>query len=148
MDGIMGIVVVIGGITLFITALAAIVVSFYVKVDQGQALIINGMAKKARVSFSGGVVYPIVNRKEFMNIAATEHTKISDVIAVYFEKLYMMLNKEQKKDLIERFKRIEKRAQRSEKRAKRTKKWCRRYTDQAWRIAKKLIIWYNNIYSY
>ncbi len=61
-------------------------------------------------------------RKEFMNIAATEHTKISDVIAVYFEKLYTMLNKEQKKDLIERFKRSEKRAQRSEKRAKSTKK--------------------------
>lgn len=61
-------------------------------------------------------------RKEFMTIAATENTKISDVIAVYFEKLYAMLDKEQKKDLIERFKRIEKRAQRSEKRAKRTKK--------------------------
>ena len=68
MDGIIGIAVVIGGIFLFIAAIAAIVVSFYVKVDQGQALIINGMAKKAKVSFSGGVVYPIVNRKEFMNI--------------------------------------------------------------------------------
>ncbi len=60
-------------------------------------------------------------RKEFMTIAATENTKISDVIAVYFEKLYAMLDKAQQKDLIERFKRIEKRAQRSEKRAKRTK---------------------------
>jgi len=60
-------------------------------------------------------------RKEFMDIAAMENTNISNVIAVYFEKLYTMLNKEQKKDLIERFKRIEKRAQRSEKRAKRTK---------------------------
>ncbi len=68
MDGIIGVIVVIGGILLFLGALAAIVVSFYVKVDQGQALIINGMAKKAKVSFSGGVVYPIVNRKEFMNI--------------------------------------------------------------------------------
>jgi len=60
-------------------------------------------------------------RKEFMNIAATENTKISDVIAVYFEKLYAMLDKEQQKDLIERFKRIEKRAERSEKRVKRIK---------------------------
>ncbi|RKZ90303.1 MAG: hypothetical protein DRQ43_11480, partial [Gammaproteobacteria bacterium] len=68
MDGLIGIAVVIGGIGLFIAALAAIVVSFYVKVDQGQALIINGMGKRAKVSFSGGVVYPIVNRKEFMNI--------------------------------------------------------------------------------
>jgi len=68
MDGLIGIAVVIGGIALFIGALAAIVVSFYVKVDQGQALIINGMGKRAKVSFSGGVVYPIVNRKEFMNI--------------------------------------------------------------------------------
>ena len=60
-------------------------------------------------------------RKEFMTIAATENTKISNVIADYFEKLYVMLNKDQKKDLIERFKRIEKKAQRSHKRAKRTK---------------------------
>ena len=60
-------------------------------------------------------------RKKFMTIAATQNIKISDVIAVYFEKLYAMLNKEQKKDLIERFKRIEKRALRSQKRAKRTK---------------------------
>jgi len=68
MEGIMGFIVVAGGIALFLGAIAAIIVSFYVKVDQGQALIINGMAKKAKVSFSGGVVYPIVNRKEFMNI--------------------------------------------------------------------------------
>ena len=58
-------------------------------------------------------------RKEFMAIAATENTKISDVIAVYFEKLYTMLDTEQKKDLIERFKRIEKRALRRTKREKR-----------------------------
>ena len=60
-------------------------------------------------------------RKEFMTIAATENTNIANVIAVYFEKLYVMLDKEQQKDLIERFKRIEKRADRSAKRAKRTK---------------------------
>jgi len=61
-------------------------------------------------------------RKEFMTIASTENSKISDVIAVYFEKLYAILEKDQQKDLIERFKRIEKRAQRSEKIARRTKK--------------------------
>ena len=61
-------------------------------------------------------------RKEFMTIATTENSKISNVIAIYFEKLYTMLDKEQKKDLIERFKRIEKRSQRSEKRAKRINK--------------------------
>lgn len=60
-------------------------------------------------------------RKEFMTIAAMENTKISNVIAVYFENLYVMLDEEQKKDLIKRFKRIEKRAQRSEKRVKRIK---------------------------
>jgi uncharacterized membrane protein YqiK len=68
MDGLIGVFVVIGGIMFFIGVMAAIVISFYVKVDQGQALIVNGMGKKATVSFSGGVVYPIVNRKEFMNI--------------------------------------------------------------------------------
>jgi len=51
-------------------------------------------------------------RKKFMTIASTENSKIADVIAVYFEKLYAMLDKEQQKDLIERFKRIEKKAQR------------------------------------
>jgi len=54
-------------------------------------------------------------RDKFMTIATTENKKISDVIAVYFEKLYHTLNKEQKAELVKRFKRIEKRAMRSKK---------------------------------
>jgi len=61
-------------------------------------------------------------REEFMQISAMENTRVSDIIAVYFEKLYTMLNKTQQKDLIERFKRIEKKAQRSAKRKKRSLK--------------------------
>lgn len=61
-------------------------------------------------------------REKFMTQASMENAKISDVIAVYFEKLYAMLDKEQKINLIEKFQRIEKRALRSAKRAENTKK--------------------------
>ena len=36
------------------------------KVDQGTALIINGF-KKIRVTFQGGVVFPIIDRAEYMD---------------------------------------------------------------------------------
>ncbi len=41
---------------------------FYHKVDQGTALIINGM-NKISVRFDGGLVYPVINKKELMRIS-------------------------------------------------------------------------------
>ncbi|HYG78319.1 MAG TPA: hypothetical protein VEK08_25175 [Planctomycetota bacterium] len=42
---------------------------FYVKVDQGHALIINPMSGPPKVTFTGGLVLPIVNRSELMDIS-------------------------------------------------------------------------------
>ena len=39
------------------------------KVEQGTALIINTMKSKPKVTFSGGMVYPIINIKELMKIS-------------------------------------------------------------------------------
>ncbi|UQZ88488.1 hypothetical protein C4J81_04425 [Deltaproteobacteria bacterium Smac51] len=43
--------------------------SFYVKVPQGTALIINDTGKIPRVSFTGALVLPVIHKKEFMRIS-------------------------------------------------------------------------------
>ncbi|MEZ4323190.1 MAG: hypothetical protein R3F61_37345 [Myxococcota bacterium] len=49
---------------------AAIVVArFYRKVDQGKALIINKTGGEPDVTFTGGIVYPIIHRAEVMDIS-------------------------------------------------------------------------------
>ncbi len=53
--------VILGGII-------AMFMKFYVKVDQGQALIVNTM-KDIKVTFTGAVVLPIVHRAEIMDIS-------------------------------------------------------------------------------
>jgi len=42
---------------------------FYVKVQQGWALIINDTSKTPKVKFTGGIVWPIINKKELMKIS-------------------------------------------------------------------------------
>ena len=49
--------------------IAAFVVSCYKKVDQGHALIINKMDSEPTVTFTGGVVIPVIHRSEVMNIS-------------------------------------------------------------------------------
>ncbi|ROS01800.1 putative membrane protein YqiK [Sinobacterium caligoides] len=43
--------------------------SFYVKVEQGTALIVNDMSTKPKVHFTGALVYPIIYKKELMRIS-------------------------------------------------------------------------------
>ncbi len=58
------------GITFIaIMAFAAIFKSFYVKVAQGTALIVNDMSSKPKVHFTGALVYPIIYKKELMKIS-------------------------------------------------------------------------------
>jgi uncharacterized membrane protein YqiK len=47
----------------------SIIVRFYRKVDQGRALIVNVWRGEPVVSFTGSIVYPIVNRAEVMDIS-------------------------------------------------------------------------------
>ena len=48
---------------------AIVVAKFYRKVDQGQVLIINKMTNEPEVTFTGGVVYPIIHKAEIMDIS-------------------------------------------------------------------------------
>lgn len=58
------------GITVIILlGMASIFKSFYVKVEQGTALIVNDMSSKPKVHFTGALVYPIIYKKEFMRIS-------------------------------------------------------------------------------
>lgn len=57
-------------VMVFITVMAILLLfkAFYTKVEQGTALIINGMHKIA-VRFDGGLVWPVINKKELMRIS-------------------------------------------------------------------------------
>lgn len=59
---LVGIVVVVVG---FLAALKA----FYIKVPQGTALIKNDLSSKPKVLFTGGIVWPVIHKKEFMKIS-------------------------------------------------------------------------------
>ena len=63
---IVGVVVVLAFV--FIMAALLMLKAFYFKVEQGKALIINGVSKIA-VRFDGGFVWPIINKKELMRIS-------------------------------------------------------------------------------
>ena len=52
-----------------IMGLAALFKSFYIKVDQGTALIVNDMSASPKVHFTGALVYPIIYRKELMKVS-------------------------------------------------------------------------------
>lgn len=49
--------------------LAALFKAFYVKVEQGTALIVNDMSSTPKVHFTGALVYPIIYKKELMKIS-------------------------------------------------------------------------------
>ena len=58
------------GVTLIVVlGIAAFVMSCYKKVEQGHALIINKMDSKPTVTFTGGVVIPVLHRSEMMDIS-------------------------------------------------------------------------------
>jgi uncharacterized membrane protein YqiK len=56
-------------VVIILVGVVAFVVSWYRQVDQGHALIINKMQAEPMVTFTGGVVLPIVHRAEVMNIS-------------------------------------------------------------------------------
>ncbi|HFD13378.1 MAG TPA: hypothetical protein ENJ32_13060 [Crenotrichaceae bacterium] len=62
LGGIAGVFVVLMGITIIFK-------TFYIKVEQGTALIVNDMSSKPKVHFTGALVYPIIYKKEFMRIS-------------------------------------------------------------------------------
>ncbi len=63
---------IISGVGIFFVIIMGIAIlfkAFYIKVDQGTALIVNDMSSKPKVHFTGALVYPIIYKKEFMKIS-------------------------------------------------------------------------------
>ena len=61
--------VVVGIIALIIICVLFAVSRLYVKVPQGWALIINDMSSMPKVKFTGGIVWPVINKKELMKVS-------------------------------------------------------------------------------
>lgn len=63
--------VVTGVAVLFVVLIcvALLFKAFYYKVDQGTALIVNDLSRTPKVHFTGAFVYPVIYRKELMNIS-------------------------------------------------------------------------------
>jgi uncharacterized membrane protein YqiK len=60
------------GVVIFfiiLMGLAALFKAFYIKVEQGTALIVNDMSSQPKVHFTGALVYPIIYKKELMKIS-------------------------------------------------------------------------------
>ncbi len=66
---LMPIITGIGIVFVIIMGIAILFKAFYIKVDQGTALIVNDMSSKPKVHFTGALVYPIIYKKEFMKIS-------------------------------------------------------------------------------
>lgn len=53
----------------FVLGLAGLFKAFYIKVDQGTALIVNDLSSSPKVHFTGALVYPIIYKKELMKVS-------------------------------------------------------------------------------
>ncbi|MBU2862728.1 hypothetical protein KO489_02620 [Reinekea forsetii] len=62
-------VVIVGALFIGIVGLAAFFKAFYVKVEQGVALIVNDLSATPKVKFTGGFVIPVIYKKELMRIS-------------------------------------------------------------------------------
>ncbi len=69
MDTLIVVAFVVGIIVLIIFGIFAMVSKFYRKVEQGYAMIINTTRNEPEVTFTGGMVYPIIHKAEMMDIA-------------------------------------------------------------------------------
>nr|WP_290576720.1 hypothetical protein [Ketobacter sp.] len=56
-------------IVLGVVAVLALFKAFYIKVDQGNALIVNDMSRSPKVYFTGAMVLPVIYKKEIMKIS-------------------------------------------------------------------------------
>ncbi len=66
---IMPIITAAGGFFVILMGLAGLFKAFYIKVEQGTALIVNDMSSRPKVHFTGALVYPIIYKKELMRIS-------------------------------------------------------------------------------
>ncbi len=61
---------IIGALAVFVLiGLPMLFAKWYHKVEQGTALIINTLRSKPKVTFTGGIVFPVIHKKELMRIS-------------------------------------------------------------------------------
>ncbi|MGH1472566.1 MAG: hypothetical protein ACRBCS_15380 [Cellvibrionaceae bacterium] len=65
----MGLLVFVGGFFLFLVVMAALFKAFYIKVEQGVALIKNDLSTRPKVYFTGSWIIPVIHKKELMRIS-------------------------------------------------------------------------------
>lgn len=58
-----------GFILLLLFGIGILIASFYKKITQGHAMIVNNISKQPKVSFTGSIVLPIVHKMEVMKIS-------------------------------------------------------------------------------
>lgn len=66
---LMPVLVTAGMVIVALMGIALLIKSFYVKVEQGTALIVNDLSDKPKVKFTGAFVFPIIYKKELMKIS-------------------------------------------------------------------------------
>lgn len=69
LSGVMGWLVPAVGVFIALLALITLIKTCYVKVDQGTALIVNGLKAIPSVHFTGALVFPVIYKKELMRIS-------------------------------------------------------------------------------
>jgi len=68
-EALFPILLIAGVVLLALFALFALIKSFYIKVPQGTALIVNDLSATPKVHFTGALVLPVIYKKEFMKIS-------------------------------------------------------------------------------
>ena len=69
MQGLVLVSILLVSTILYLAAFAAMIAKFYKKVEQGQALLINKVTKEPIVTFTGGLVLPIIHKAEIADIS-------------------------------------------------------------------------------
>lgn len=69
LSGVMGFLIPVIGFFIAFIAVIVVIKTCYVKVDQGTALIVNGLKSVPSVHFTGALVFPVIYKKELMRIS-------------------------------------------------------------------------------
>ena len=69
LPGFMAVISVLGVIFIILLGVMSLVKAFYVKVEQGIALIKNDLSQKPKVYFTGAWIWPVIHKKELMRIS-------------------------------------------------------------------------------
>jgi len=67
--GIIPLLLAIALLVIVLFGMLALLARFYRQVDQGRALLVNTMRREPVVTFTGSIVYPVINRAEVMDLS-------------------------------------------------------------------------------